>query len=345
MTGEILSGNVSKSVTYGSSNLELISNPYPTAINWESFQPYNNSLLGTTYHIFNPSNGNYGHYTVGTPGGVGTNGALFVIQSGQAFFVQTEGSGTLTYRDNDKYFSRYPILKNGDEIKLLRIVAEGNTFKDELIINFVEGATPDFDNVLEAEKWSSYFNDATEIYSLSKDDIKLSINSLPPVGTEVISVPVHFKCGADSAYKLTFKNLNSLASDGIEVWLEDKAVNTDWLHIGIQDSIYTFNGSPEDDIDRFIVHFFGPTGINDEINGEDVPLKIYAANSNVYILNDSDELIKEVVIYNMMGSEILRTGNIRQSLYQMKINASTGYYIAKVLTDKNVYSEKVFIMK
>ncbi|PLW93692.1 MAG: hypothetical protein C0591_14180, partial [Marinilabiliales bacterium] len=344
MEGEILSGNVNKSVSYGGSNLELISNPYPTAIDWNSFRFNNSSMLGTTFRIWNPNVGNYGAYAAG--GGTwGTNGVLFAIQSGQGFFVTTRGNGTITFSDDDKYFSRYPLLKSNDDFKLIQLLAEGNTYKDELIIKFTEEATTEFDEDFDAEKWDSYYADATEIYSLSSDNKKLTINTLPPVRNEVMSIPVHFKCGADSAYRLTFKNLSSLVADGIEIWLEDKTINTNWLHIGIQDSIYTFIGSPEDNIDRFIIHFLGPTGMNYEINGEDDFLKIYAANSNLYIFNDSGELIKEVVVYNMMGSEILRTGNIRQSLYQLQINAITGYYIVKVLTDKNVYSEKVFLMK
>jgi len=344
MEGEILSGDVYKSVTSGGSNLELISNPYPTALNWEDFQAHNSSLIGTTFRIWNPSVGNYGTYTSGM-GGVGTNGVLFVIQSGQGFFVTTTGNGSLTFSDDDKYFSRYPILKNRENLKLLKVSAEGNTYKDELIIKFTGGATFGYDKDIEAKKWNSYYSDATEIYSLSEDSVKLSINSLPPTGNEIVSVPVHFKCGADSSYKLTFKNLSSFI-DGTEVWLEDKLLNTDWVNINLQDSIYIFNGSPQDDIDRFVIHFFGPTNINNDIIQNENDIKIYSYGHNVYVLNNSDETIEKITVYNLMGSKIYEgVANHHSQLNKISISGETAYYVVRVLTDKNVYSGKVFIMK
>jgi len=44
-----------------------------------------------------------------------------------------------------------------------------------------------------------------------------------------------------------------------------------------------------------------------------------------------------------MGREIYKGNARQQTLNKIKVANSTAYYVVKVLTDKNTYSQKVFI--
>jgi hypothetical protein len=44
-----------------------------------------------------------------------------------------------------------------------------------------------------------------------------------------------------------------------------------------------------------------------------------------------------------MGQEITGTQNQGESLTKLRVTAGTGYYVVRVLTISNTYTEKVFI--
>ena len=115
------------------------------------------------------------------------------------------------------------------------------------------------------------------------------------------------------------------------------------MKITPDNSSYTFFGSPDLQADRFVVHFnasFLPNAIGEV---EEKLINVYAANNELYILNESTETIKEVAVFNILGQEISRTQVPEQSTYKFNLYEPAGYYVAKVLTNKNVYSEKIFI--
>ena len=63
------------------------------------------------------------------------------------------------------------------------------------------------------------------------------------------------------------------------------------------------------------------------------------------MLNNSSEIIKEITVYNLMGSKVYQGKANHSSLNKINISSETAYYVVRVLTDKNVYSEKIFILK
>ena len=72
-------------------------------------------------------------------------------------------------------------------------------------------------------------------------------------------------------------------------------------------------------------------------------IKIYSSGHSTYVLNRSDEKIKEITIYNMLGQEVVKVKVPAQNMHKLELNGQTAYYAVLVLTDKNLYSEKVFI--
>jgi hypothetical protein len=160
------------------------------------------------------------------------------------------------------------------------------------------------------------------------------------------TVPVHFECGEEAEYTFTFKGISSFEDDA-EIWLEDKQqgdIIPGWTYIEEDGFQYTFTAAPDDAKDRFNIHFFGPTSTpEDNINPGDGNMKIYASGMYAYIMNNTKETIRQVSIYNLMGKNVY-TGTLpEQTLNKLFVSDRTGYYVVRVNTDENTYTQKVLI--
>ena len=94
-----------------------------------------------------------------------------------------------------------------------------------------------------------------------------------------------------------------------------------------------------DDAGRFVLHFRQPNGIG-ETGAQNV--NIYSNKDIVYVQQPMG-LTGEIIIYDLMGQEIIRTSSDGESLMTIKITNGTGYYLVKLITDNISVSEKVFI--
>ena len=75
------------------------------------------------------------------------------------------------------------------------------------------------------------------------------------------------------------------------------------------------------------------------------PVHIYSSGNNIYIRNKSNQMIKEVTVYNILGQELYKDLVSVQEMHQISIKGNTGYYIVHVRTDQSFTTEKVFIKK
>ncbi len=338
MTGALMTGPVSSpALTYTTPNgnhLELISNPYPSAVDFDALATANNTVINNKNWLWDPSTGSY----LARAGGAG--GQQY-IQVGQAFLVQTFAAGTFDFTNTERVHSNEPF--RSDLPNMLTVKASGGdyNFSDEIIIRFDEGATNGYDEAIEARKLESMYDDATSIRSIASDATELSINVLPyeSLSRDLVSVPVKFKCGYDDEYTLDFSGLETF-DNGTEVWLEDLKEGGDWVSIN-ENPEYTFTASPDDDQNRFIIHFFGVTGVDQNVALD--PVQIYGYGQYVYVVNIGDEPIENVFIYNMSGSQVVSTQVPDQKVNKIWVDNKLAYYIVRVVTDERVYTKKVLI--
>jgi len=335
MTGALMTGNISSpALTYTNNHNELISNPYPSSVNFDALATANSSVVANKYWIWDPSAGNY----VARAGGAG--GSQYV-QVGQGFFVETISGGTFDFTNTERAHSNDPFRDYIANLLTVETYGGDYGFRDELIIRFNEDATFGYDIEIEAEKWKSRYEDATSFMSTAEDSTELAINVLPieSLDGDMVSVPVKFQCGYVGEYTFSFYDLESFES-GVEVWLEDKQTGDDWISIN-NNPDYTFTASPDDFKDRFIIHFFGPTGVDEFAYLKTV--RIYSSGNNAYVVNNTDEHIKNVLIYNLSGELMINEKVPDQKINKLWVSNKLGYYIVKVVTDKNIYLEKVMI--
>lgn len=129
---------------------------------------------------------------------------------------------------------------------------------------------------------------------------------------------------------------------GTEIWLEDKQVGGDWISIN-DNPDYIFTATPDDLEDRFVIHFFGPTGV-DEFEIENT-VDIFSYRQYAFVRNNTNEIIKKVYIYSLSGELLQDKEPADIKLNKFWVSDKIGYFVVRVITDSNVYTHKVFISK
>ena len=337
MTGTFITGNVnSPSLSYSNNHYELISNPYPSSIDFDAFASANSSVINNGYWIWNPTSGNYENR-------VGGAGSQQYVQVGQAFFVETNNAGTVQFTNAIRAHSSNSFRDMLANMLTMKVTGGDMGYSDELIVRFTDNATSGYDVNLDGEKWNSMYEDATMIRSIAEDGSELAINVLPLDGLQgdMVSVPVHFDCGYTAEYTFDFEGIDSFEA-GNEVWLEDKKDNDKWIYLN-NNPHYTFTATSYEPNDRFIIHFFGPTSINDK---DEAKVGIYSWRQYAFINNVTNEKIKKVSIYNMAGSLVTsREIPDGQKLSKIWVSDQMAYYVVQVITESNVYTNKILITK
>jgi hypothetical protein len=271
------------------------------------------------------------------------------VQVGQGFWLQYaqspyvgNGNITVNLQPSDRFHSTAAFLKNAI-VDQLTLTATGNNSSDVLAIAFRENASPDYDMFMDAEKWESYWETATEIWTKSADQKSLTHNILPVLGNNAtVSVPMSFECHAAGEYSVTASDIESF-QNYVEIYLEDLVAGGEWHNL-VNNNTYTFTGNPDDQQNRFIVHFFGPTGIDDPAASKSI--RIYGYHQDAYIVNRGQETVKEYVAYDMMGREIHRGTLPNKTMNKVTIGDVSAYYLVKVITKEGkVYTDKVYITK
>jgi M6 family metalloprotease-like protein len=340
-TGILNRDSISLPLTVSSgtySGWNFVANPYPSSINWNASSGWTRNVLenadtvGKALWIWNAALGNYGCYISNSLSDFGTNGVTRNIAVSQGFWVKAITTGNMSMSSAVKEHADQAFLKSATTIPdLLRLVVSGsaNVFKDELIIRF--GNSNDTGG---AEKMFSIDARAPGIYS-TKLNKNWSINMLTSVAEHAV-VPVGFKPGVNGIYTITVSNLNSFTLP-TNAYLKDIANNTlADLH---QNSSYSFSATTNDNANRFQLLFSAlPMNISDNILKN---ISIYAFDNSIYI--NSNEPIQQINIYNTLGQLIKTIENTNGKVAVNMSEYADGNYIVKLITNKDVYSKKVFI--
>ncbi len=195
LIGTINQGNITTNLSFTDHDIStadgfnLIGNPYPSAIDFNSANVTKTNMLNT-FWVYNPNTGSYGVYDGNL--NVGTNGISRYISSGQGFFVKaTSANASISYTENCKtanvpftYFRGATSNSNGN-ILSMKVVLDSIT-SDELLIAFRENANKTDVDQSDARK---FFSDQLNFYSKSSNGTNLAINEYPvPTESDTISL-------------------------------------------------------------------------------------------------------------------------------------------------------------
>ncbi len=249
--GALNTGTISPTITYTpsiggastSDGFNLVGNPYASSINF-THSGLTKTNIDDKFWCYNPNTGSYGIYDAGL--GDSTNGITRFIASGQAFFIRANAaSPAITFTEDIKcttegnnYFKGTNSNQNIHSI--LHIIASNDSnYRDEALIVQDENASCFSGDEHDAGK---LFNDALNVYTLSDDNVNMTINALPCSSTvDTISLAVFSYNGSNimtTEHQFEFTGIDNFPSYK-RIYLLDLFTNT-LTHLA-NASTYPFN--------------------------------------------------------------------------------------------------------
>ena len=149
-------------------------------------------------------------------------------------------------------------------------------------------------------------------------------------------IPVGFKAGINGNYTIIVSDLNSFTSPAY-TYLKD--LKTNILTDLNQNTTYSFSATTNDNANRFQLLFAAsPLSISNNVKQI---TSIYVFDNSIYI--NSNETVQQINIYNTLGQLIKTVDKSNNNTVISMKEYAAAYYIVRVVTIKNVYSEKVFV--
>jgi len=314
----------------------LVSNPYPSAINWGKA----GHSSGVTQTNLEPSlwyRNNSVFATYNYTSGIGANGADSIIPAMQAFWVRVASiaGGGVQMTNAARLHSAHDFYKTTTvEANIFRMTVSAGTTSDETVVGFFQDAQDIFEN-FDSEKM--FATDFPQLYSVTSDNTEVAINGQEELAAnEERIVPVGFSANVAGTFTLDATNLIDF-DPSVSVYLEDvqQSVLQD-LH---QNASYTFTSGVANTASRFKLHF-GNMVTN--ISTLEIPATIvYADDNAIYVNTPATGTIE---IFNVIGEKI-NDVQAEKGLNKFTVNTAKGIYIVKVHSGSSIITKKVFIGK
>jgi hypothetical protein len=334
----------------------LVGNPYPSPIDWKAAAGWTKTNIDDALYFFTSGNTNMytGTYTTYVNGIQSADGlSSNIIPSMQGFFVHvSDGPPTVTatleftnsVRTNN-YSQQFLKVREPEKAALIRITAafenEGKT--DPAVLYFPLFAEFSFEKDKDALKLMNTDVAVPNLYSLTPESKKLSINALPkPESSDVKKIPLGLKTEKDGWLLIGLKDLENLPSN-FNVYLIDteKRIGQN-LSKKPQYRFYANSGQHDT---RFHL-MFSETELSDPAIAFDEPFSVKTIGGKVMVsmnlqTGQSGELLASTVTgqildrKNVSENEISEIEGIKSSgVYFLSINLKDGMFSKKVLIQK-----------
>jgi hypothetical protein len=328
----------------------LVGNPYPSYVNWES--ALNNS--GTTFikptmwfRSKNAGNTAYIFDTYNALAHAGTsnnnNSAIGVtadIPPMQAFWVKvddTQTSGTLTFDNSMRSHQDQSISTNrlkspaNPGQPILRLQVSNGLNGDEAIVLFNPNASDKFDDY-DSQKMTNANADIPEIYTTAANE-HLAINSLNNLSTNH-QLPLGFSTGKANTFTLTAKGIHNFEAN-TKVILRDNLLDTE--QDLTTDTAYTFTSDATSTDTRFSLIFKSNSDVT-ALNSLNEVIKIHQNDPHQITIscntgNDNEGVVS---IYDQLGRRII-TRKISTNMLKINMPSVSGvYFITAAIGGKSV---------
>ncbi|MEC4051111.1 hypothetical protein OX284_016875 [Flavobacterium sp. SUN046] len=331
-------GNITTPIVVTPSNdLNLIGNPYPSALDADTFLNYNKLasggvLAGTMYfwtHNTPVTNYNYtysDYASYNLTGGVGTiadsspcsgcNNAIpdGKVAAGQSFFIQGLANGVAAFNNAMRFGVNTQFFKNNttssnigiDKSRIwLDLFNDGGQYK-QFLLGYVTGATNDYDNDYDGALLDS--GNPILFYSILNDK-KLCIQGRAPFNTNDI-IPIGYKSLNAGTFTIKLSNYDGLFNEN-DLYLEDTM-----LHVchNLKNGDYVFTTTTGTFDNRFNIRFTNTALSNSLFNNSNASVVVYENNNGINVVSNANP-ISTIMVYDLQGRIIENFKNINASSF------------------------------
>lgn len=362
-------------------NWNLVGNPYPSAIDADKFMVLNATKIEPAIWIWrhglglsntsNPYYNNFGYsylpdYLMYNSLGSTEPSFSGKIASGQGFMVNMlHSAGTLfssgpdTYADdltfnnslrlgtNDAIYDNSVFFRNANA-QLSPTAGLPNEEKSRIWLDIINTADGQVDTTL-----LGYSTNSTVAYDSAYDCFfaprgKVSLYSLIDQKPFIIQgrplpldindqVPMGINIVSNGSHTIAIKKTDGIFVDDVNIYLQDLALNV--IH-DLKQSPYTFTANKGIVDNRFVIRYTNSTLSNGEF--ETLANTVIVSGSNgVLSVTSQRENIKEVMVYDVLGRELLRaTGVEALNFTRSNITQSNQALIVKVKLESGILITK-----
>ena len=316
--------------TAATQSWNLLSNPFPSYLNWNSLGKTN---LSTTLYLWNPAVmgppvTNTSYFSVyNSANGVGVPvGTLPYISPLQGFFVRAISTNPrITLPLSARTHSTSTFYKDASNTEILvRLKTETDMGYDELVVC----KNPDAKFTYEDYDSEKMFDGLpVGMYSQAASGEKLVINTISDTNT---IIPLGIIGTVGDKAKIT-----AFAVDrNVPVYLEDRLEGiTQQL---TENSSYEFEFLSDEVTGRFYIRFKGTTKVltNSDIN-------VFETDNVLNVIAQTGEEIQSVEVFTLTGACIFKATPSSCNVYNAKIDLSSAIYLVRVKTSMGTKNAKV----
>jgi hypothetical protein len=317
--------------------MNLVGNPYPSAIDWDATSGWTKTNIDDAVYFFSPSDtdqyvGTYNSYVNGeSSDSIVSN----IIPSMQGFFIHVSNgsfpvSGTFglnnSVRINDmsQPFSKSQSKGDHSVIRLTAAFSTDLTASDPMLVYIDDMSTELFDSKFDGLKLFNTDLKVPNIYSISSDNQRLSINALPSITEPWLRIPLGLKANTEGTVLFRMRSATGSFA-GLPVSLYDAVAGTNQpLTNGGQYSVYL-------PVAEYLNRFF--LDVNNVMTGTEGPDE----NAKPFFAWVSDGILK-TDIFELQGNNgtVYLTNLTGQRLLERKVY-ETGYHEFGIPVKDGVY--------
>ena len=356
LTGMVNNGPLSRTLTTTNGRFtkgfHLVSNPYPSPIDWNLVPALSTNIDGAAYFFRADASDEFGgSYTSFVADISSSGGSGSIIPSMQGFFVHASEGSTSSFLNMDnsvrktdfaqEFYKNQEITNNRT---LVRISAgfEDENFQDPLVIYFDNFTSPDFEKNSDALKLYNSNSSLPNFYSITSDGQEASINGMPkPEAQENKRIPLGIKTERSGIITFQLEDLENFSGGG-NLFLIDQERR---VSIDLQNEAYHLPLEKGEYKNRFFLAFspneFGdPSILFDDAfslknNSEEIGIRMNlkeTESGQLRISTITGQLLKLIQV----------TANEEISFHEIK---TSGVYLVTFISNDRQFSKKVIVRK
>ena len=312
----------------------LVSNPYPSTLDINSFFAENSSALESTLYFWRKTNNanspTYCTWNMATETYV-DNGEAFtenpngVIQVGQGFFVEAKGNATsLAFNNTQRVANNANQMFRSTTLEKNRIwlnITRGVDFAQTVVGYFTDGSLD-----LDATD-SKYFNDGNLGLMTQINGTNCIVNGRPVPFDAADVVPLTYKATAAGQHTIAIDRVDGLFTSGAQaIYIRDLS---DGTYHDLNQGPFTFNTQPGTFSNRLELVYQNALS-NENPSLEATGFEVVRNNTSITV--QASQTLQKVTVYDLRGRIVMTMDAINAPVVSLPVNQLDQVFIVQVTT-------------